>query len=70
MRIANNPNLVFPKVPDTKTENGKPIVILLEDDKTVQMPLHYWQSLVRYILKIEKIRKEYDAWVEVWSDKQ
>ncbi len=68
--IANNPNLVFPKVPDTKTGGGEPIVILLEDNKTVQMPLHYWQGLVRYILKTEKTRKEYDAWVDVWSDKK
>ncbi len=68
--IANDPNLVFPKVPDTKDKDGKLLVILLEDNKTVQMPLSYWQSLVRYILNIEKTSKEYEAWVFTWSDKK
>lgn len=43
------------KVPNPYDENGNPLIVLI-DEKTVQMPYSYWKQIVNYII-IEEEQK-------------
>lgn len=68
--LTIDPALSFAKVPDPIDESGTPIVILGEDKNKVEMPLHYWQAVARYILKTEKVKKQYKAWHKIEFEEQ
>ncbi len=60
-----DPALHFPVIPDPVSETGEALVTLIEQEQKVIMPVWYWDALVRYMLKTDQTRKQYEAWNKI-----
>jgi hypothetical protein len=51
--------------PDPLGPDGKAVPALEGD--VVSMPLAYWLKIAEYQINVERLRQEYEAWLEVWE---
>jgi hypothetical protein len=62
---APDPALEFPRFPDPLGEDGKAVPVL--EGGTVAVPLWYWKKITEYVVDVEKVREQYEAWRAVYG---
>jgi hypothetical protein len=60
-----DPGLSFPEFPDPIAPDGHTIPVLQLD--TVLIPEWYWIKIVEYVVDVEKVRKMYESWQEIYT---
>jgi hypothetical protein len=59
------PDLSFPRFPDPFRPDGSPVPVL--EGETVKVPVDYWKRIVEYVIDVEKVREQYEAWKAVYG---
>ena len=61
------PVLDFPRFPDPVDGEGRVIPVFDAESGTVSVPLAYWLKIAEYQITVDKVRRQYEAWMELWG---